>query len=477
MINIEVNDMDNFSIRILKAEINNYKNVEYGKIDFTNKECDFTKANILGLYGQNGSGKTTLVNIFEILKTLLSGKALPNYISDFIKEDNKNSTFLFEFLLNKNHTQYKVIYQFKIAVKSETSNSLDSDNKKPKLFIESEKLQFKKIDDKDTVRYKDIINYEFNRKDFLLPKSRLDEIVGKNREIMDELRASRFISYKQATSFIFSENTLEILEKSVSKDVSEYFDIIKILKRFSDLYLFIITNKSTGLINANFVLPFSFRLESEDSLAVGSIGIKLEGTSIIPEVAFKTINKVIDQMNIVLKTIIPNLQIKLKNLGKETMKNGNTGISVELMSIKNNLIIPLQYESDGIKKIISILHMLICLFNNPSLTLVIDEFDSGIFEYLLGEILKIIEDSGRGQLIFTSHNLRPLETLNKNNIMFTTSNPLNRYIRLKNIGANNNLRNIYFHDIVLGGQNECIYEPTNSFNIAMAFRMAGDTNE
>src|SRR5690554_947695 len=112
MINIEVNDMDNFSIRILKAEINNYKNVEYGKIDFTNKECDFTKANILGLYGQNGSGKTTLVNIFEILKTLLSGKALPNYISDFIKEDNKNSTFLFEFLLNKKHTQYKVIYQF-----------------------------------------------------------------------------------------------------------------------------------------------------------------------------------------------------------------------------------------------------------------------------------------------------------------------------------------------------------------------------
>lgn len=53
------------------------------------------------------------------------------------------------------------------------------------------------------------------------------------------------------------------------------------------------------------------------------------------------------------------------------------------------------------------------MYNDPTTTVVIDELDCSIFEYLLGELLSIIEESGRGQLIFTSHNLRPLEKLNK----------------------------------------------------------------
>ena len=47
----------------------------------------------------------------------------------------------------------------------------------------------------------------------------------------------------------------------------------------------------------------------------------------------------------------------------------------------------------------------------------------GVFEYLLGEMLNIISEKGKGQLIFTSHNLRPLETIDKGFIAFTTTNP------------------------------------------------------
>ncbi|UKI51156.1 MAG: ATP-binding protein [Clostridium sp.] len=69
------------------------------------------------------------------------------------------------------------------------------------------------------------------------------------------------------------------------------------------------------------------------------------------------------------------------------------------------------------------LQLLIVIYNNSSVTVAIDELDSGVFEYLLGEILRIISDNGKGQLIFTSHNLRPLETLNKAFVAFTTTNP------------------------------------------------------
>jgi len=113
------------------------------------------------------------------------------------------------------------------------------------------------------------------------------------------------------------------------------------------------------------------------------------------------------------------------------------------------------------------------MFNNPSVCLIVDELDAGVFEYLLGEMLQIIHESGKGQLFFTSHNLRPLEMLDTNSIVFTTTNPKNRYIRFANVKTNNNLRDLYYRSIHLGGQKEEVYKETNSFNISRAFREAG----
>ena len=103
----------------------------------------------------------------------------------------------------------------------------------------------------------------------------------------------------------------------------------------------------------------------------------------------------------------------------------------------------------------------------------IDEIDAGIFEYLLGELMKIISEEGRGQLIFTSHNLRPLETINRGFVAFTTTTPDNRYIRLTNIKPTHNLRDFYFRDIQVNEQAEETYEITHNSEISFAFREAG----
>ena len=123
------------------------------------------------------------------------------------------------------------------------------------------------------------------------------------------------------------------------------------------------------------------------------------------------------------------------------------------------------------------LQLLIVVYNKSSITVAIDELDSGIFEYLLGELLKIISEKGKGQLIFTSHNLRPLETIDRGFVAFTTTNPQNRYIRFNHVKDNHNLRDFYFRDIVLGEQSEEVYEPTNNYEIALAFREAGEAIE
>ena len=84
-----------------------------------------------------------------------------------------------------------------------------------------------------------------------------------------------------------------------------------------------------------------------------------------------------------------------------------------------------------------------------------------------------IELYGKGQFIFTSHNLRPLEVLKKESIIFTTSNPDNRYIRLKGVGKTNNLRSLYLREILGNTQDEQIYDAAKRQRMISAFMKAG----
>lgn len=136
-----------------------------------------------------------------------------------------------------------------------------------------------------------------------------------------------------------------------------------------------------------------------------------------------------------------------------------------------------KYESEGIKRIISLLNYLISLYNNPSVCLVVDELDAGIFEYLLGELVGVLSEEAQGQLIFTSHNLRVMEKLDKKNIICSTINPENRYISLKGIEKTHNRRDFYIRTIVLGGQKEKIYDDTEIQDMGYAFQKAGNPED
>lgn len=50
------------------------------------------------------------------------------------------------------------------------------------------------------------------------------------------------------------------------------------------------------------------------------------------------------------------------------------------------------FIEEGMKRSVSILGVLIIVYNQCSVCLAIDELDSGIFEYLLGEILEVLSN-------------------------------------------------------------------------------------
>lgn len=238
--------------------------------------------------------------------------------------------------------------------------------------------------------------------------------------------------------------------------------------------LFVINNVHSGVISANIVLPMAFRIDSENNGVKGDLPVSLLETTILDNEDLKILRNIIEEINTVLYTIIPGLRIEIKEYGSQLMDNGEEGYKIELMSSREGMpSYPIRMESEGIIKIISILNALIQAFSDSSICLAIDELDAGIFEYILGELLQIFDESAKGQLIFTSHNLRALEMLEKESIMFSTTNSSNQYIHMKNIKQSNNLRDVYLRSITLGGQKEEIYKETSSLKIARAFRKAG----
>lgn len=468
-------------VRLQKVELRNLKNVGYGCVKFAPKNS--VTSDILGLYGQNGSGKTTLVYAIDVLKDILMGKSLVQDLGNYIKCGELTGGATIEFSVTSSEDDlYKIIYEFDLERKTvdldehiDENDTTDEDEQETRngACLVSEKLSMSRLINGKWTKMTPILYYNADS-NVLLPKNRYNLLTGDKQDIIDELRVLRILTAKEERSFLFSKELRKMIRDSEWED--EYKFIFKVLTEYAIYNLHVFSSEDTGMINANIALPFSIVSKEKDRMSLLKGCLNLNGVSPIPRKFFEDIQAKMDAISLVLKEIIPGLTINLKELSTGLNKKGEEIVKAEIMAKRANVEIPLRYESDGVKKLVSILYCLILVFNDSSITLVVDEFDSGIFEYLLGEILKVVEELGKGQLIFTSHNLRALEVLNNKNIMFTTTNENNRYIRFKNVKANNNFRDVYFHDIVLGGQNECIYEATNPYMIARAFRLAGDEN-
>ena len=260
----------------------------------------------------------------------------------------------------------------------------------------------------------------------------------------------------------------------VSYDRYIFYMLIELLTLYGKHFLFTIDTTSTGLINVNEQWPILlWRLDSQKNPHANRVYLNLDKPSSIQEKDYAGIKASLSSVSKVLSSVVPGLSLEMVDMGKQIANDGKATVCIfEIMSNREGNLIPLRYESDGVRRLVSILSLLIAAYNQPFFTIAIDEIDSGIFEYLLGEILKILSVSAKGQIVFTSHNLRPLEVLPPRFLCFTTTNPEKKFVRLQNRG-NSNFRDGYFRNIVLGTSDEAIYNPTDPFEIEMAFYEAG----
>ena len=458
--------MDNKIVRLQSIEIKNIKNVKYGKINISNttpKDNSYKSADILGVYGQNGSGKTAIIDVLFFVQQIIMGTSLDSTIGDYIDVESESAEINIEYRIYEDTIIYDVGYT--IILKKDTDGSV---------YIQREYMNCSKIINETRSNKTIFIDYIADeQQNVFSPAKNYNELVSLGKELKTDLLVAKRMAEKINTSYIFNDTNINIFKQTYAKGY-EYSKIILEVAHFMKVNLFVINNMHSGVISANLLLPMAFKLNNDlNSTTKGELAVSLMKPTVLNKKYVDMLEEIIEEINMVLVTIIPGMTIGIKNYGPQLTDDGTEALKIELTSIRGDKVIPIRMESDGIIKIISILNALIHAFSNYSVCLAIDELDAGIFEYMLGELLDVFAESGKGQLIFTSHNLRALEMLNKENIMFSTANPDNRYIHMKNIKKTNNLRDLYLRSITLGGQNEVIYEETDSLSIAKAFRKAG----
>ncbi len=465
-------------LRIQSLLLEDFQNVERGEIQFpgsTKGEFFGNQPDVLGIYGQNGSGKTALLHSLGILKDIWSGRPQGPDAFHYIRQGQDRSGLTAVLSMKQGERTYRLEYSVVIArrplpppetagragIPSDSSLGAEHPEGRPSpVMILQEQLKYAEYADGVWGSRKTLLEWNADRRELLLPKKNLLELEGTEPAAGDDLRLARRLALRQGSSFLFSDDMNRLAEKCPEV----FHSVLGAIRYYGEQNLYIIGSRGWGPITMNTGLPFHFRLEEpveagRAKIFMGVILFRLDGPTVLPVMYCGLVEKAVMTMNAVLSEMIPGMRLKLKRLGQQLLQDGSEAIVLEPVTMRDGHEeqIPLRFESEGIKKLISMLGMFLAAMHSPALTLAIDELDAGIHEYLLGELLKEFRKEGKGQLIFTSHNLRPLECLDKRSIVFATADPEERYIRLKNIKANNNLRDVYYNLISHGAKQE-LYE-------------------
>lgn len=528
-------------IRIEKVELQNFKGVKNGVIEFNCLKAPIEKdtcSDIVGIYGQNGSGKTTLLEALHVAKLAMMGRKIPfDRYENIISQGSDSARMVISFQIsNPDGSLYHLEYAFSIGI-WEISESVPKENNKSKNVtkftggaISSAAISTSAIAValgiagstvflpaaavagaagivanqilKSSASGKDVLKNEgqvkriaifdevlslsgmFNgsmvrlgpifdtrtTETVFLPKARQKSFFpNRTAAVLRDLQNQKNKALVNSKSFIFSDELSQLLLEQES--LTEYAKTILNLKAFAIQKIRILDSKSINTSELDSIPLYT---------ANRSVNIsKRDSTTFLGEEGLQTLKTAIKGLNVVLQQVIPGLsleavrQVDIDINERNTLAHA-TGTRVTVYSVRDKVRIPLAEESAGIIRLISSINLFSYAFVNPDVTVAIDEIDAGVYEYLLGELLLIFEEYGSGQLIFTCHNLRPLEVLNKKYIYFTTTNPENRYLKPKNIRNENNLRDVYLREIVLGGQEEELYSTAKHGKIASALQKAGE---
>ena len=417
---------------IKSIEIKNFKTIKDSKIEF--------KRNLSAIYGPNGTGKTAIIEVLDIMKSyftnpFIKDNTLKEKILKGISFGEKN--LIISIIFSINQFDYKILIEF---------NKFNDEA----LYVSREELSLKEINSRR--KFKNIVKI-LNSEDLLSPEIYIENSIKNNFDILKksvfkeiEGGAKRFINeFSNLSSYLSliikysnsNEKELISIPKELGLVITEFSKIQKIF-----LNMVIITLEEQALYNLNLLIPMN--IHTNDVHGTLAVNYRDSEGNIYSEKEAKILEDTVKEINSIFSTIIPNSKLsterKVDRLEGEELK-----IGVNIYVEKDGRKLLLDQESTGIIKLVSLLSIILYYIKDKEAIVAIDEFDIHIFEYLLALFLEKISLYAKGQLIFTVHNLLPMEKLDKESIIISTKDEEKgvKYVYLKGASLTTNLRQKY----------------------------------
>lgn len=420
-------------MKILSLTVENFKNILKATIDFKN--------NLSGIYGPNGTGKTAVIEALEIIslyftpiKTKEYGEKLKNKIKRLINVNT--NTMGIEVIFEDGEYLYKLKLSFQ-------KDNLNSEN----IFVTGEELWIKEREKKN-IKFRNIVLVN-NSSETVMPYLYFKGKEESTKKEIEKLLKSKEISWKslylefdKLNSYLSLINSQikEEDKKMLSKDLLAFNEHWSKIEK-AVMTMFVITLKEQALYNLEIVLPLKAHLDNSHGTLPINIG-KDRG-NIYDEKIVEYLERVVEQIGDIFSVIIPDSKLLLEKKDVKIEENTKK-VAVNLYIIKNGNKIAVENESTGIIKLISLLSALIYYVQDENAIVLIDELDIHIFEYLLATLLEKLSKFAKGQLIFTAHNLLPMEKLNRNSIIISTCEDGNTsYVYFKGTSGTTNFRQKY----------------------------------
>ncbi len=373
-------------------KLKNYKSLVDLEVDFTEKKD--TPRKLVLIYGENGAGKSNLATSFFTLSEIIRTKSNKEFL-DKITEDMTTE-------LKEKIPLEKFI------------NIIKGDFKETESIIKESKT----IGSKDNM----VLEFGFRIND----KNGVYKIETDNEKIVYE-KLDFVYNKKSATFFEIDNNNIKINENIINK--KSYYNELKDLSEkyfgkhsFMSILNYEISDKRKEFINENINENLLDVVEFLDSIFIqvnanssirGKVGLS-DNILKIPELKKGTINKKEEQKLATTEKILNEFftsiysDIKKVYYKKENQKQKIKYKLYVKKLIYNDLIeISFDNESTGTQKLLQLFPFLIgCVSGSIA---IVDEFDSGIHDILVKNIIENIYTSIKGQLILTTHNTYLLE--------------------------------------------------------------------
>ena len=361
-------------IFMLSFKVNGVKNIEKDiEINFYNKTLKrFSPcgSNVKGIFGPNGIGKTSIIKGMDILRKIsLNDNYLTNdfnliILDKIINKKIEKASLEIEFLvIDDKKKKSRYVHSITIAITSP---------KEIKILFENIK---KKDPNTDQVVGEILIENGIIKNDSLHKDDLKSEIVDITKNLLEK------------------RSIVNIVKPSVLKSI----DLEKIRYFYRKLHIKI-DREDSHLGYALKDNPLKDDIPFNDSIGNYDMIISKNNLPIFEDY--------LRRMTEFLKIFKPNL----RNIEYEK-KEGKEEYYINILFVYDDYKVNYEFESMGIKNLFSLFTYFRALSQDE--VVVIDEIDTSIHDIYLNKLIEFFAVDGKGQLVFTAHNITLLQTLKK----------------------------------------------------------------